>query len=155
MIRYRTAYQWILFDFGQFSRLIISVCPKLLDFLHQNLFPYVLEALKDCRRRRRLPVELNRLDETPLIPTRSKEFYDYTYLSRYVKKIIKETQLYYGSRKNFNKRAQKIIWLVTLWLCWSFLTSNQRVIPHLLPVILTKLLKTSFFYSKENLLEPQ
>ncbi|MFP3126289.1 tyrosine-type recombinase/integrase [Ectobacillus funiculus] len=57
------------------------------------IFPYVLEALKDCRRRRRLPTELNRLDKTPLIPTRSQEFYDYTYLSRYVKKIIKETEL--------------------------------------------------------------
>lgn len=57
------------------------------------VFPYVLEALKDCRRRRRVPTELNRLDETPLIPTRSQEFYDYTYLSRYVKKIIKETEL--------------------------------------------------------------
>ena len=38
------------------------------------IFPYVLEALKNCRRRRRLPVELNGLDETPLIPTRNKEF---------------------------------------------------------------------------------
>ncbi|GAA3313484.1 hypothetical protein GCM10020331_003720 [Ectobacillus funiculus] len=26
------------------------------------------------------------MDETPLIPTRNQEFYDYTYLSRYVKK---------------------------------------------------------------------
>ena len=33
------------------------------------------------------------MDETPLIPTRNQEFYDYRYLSRYVKKIIKETQL--------------------------------------------------------------
>ncbi|WP_182102495.1 tyrosine-type recombinase/integrase [Niallia taxi] len=57
------------------------------------IFPYVLEALQMLRKRRRLPVELNPSDDTPLIPTIRKKHYDFTYLSRYVTEIIKETNL--------------------------------------------------------------
>jgi integrase len=57
------------------------------------IFPYVLEALKVIRMRRRLPIELNPTDNTPLIPTIKKKHYDFTYLSRYVTDVIKGTNL--------------------------------------------------------------
>lgn len=57
------------------------------------IFPYVLDALKIIRKRRKLPIELDPTDMSPVIPTIKQQFYDHTYLSRYVKKIIQETNL--------------------------------------------------------------
>jgi integrase/recombinase XerD len=40
-----------------------------------------------------LPIELNPTDNTPLIPNIKKNHYDFTYLSRYVTDIVKDTNL--------------------------------------------------------------
>ncbi|KAB8138534.1 tyrosine-type recombinase/integrase [Gracilibacillus oryzae] len=64
------------------------------------IFPYVLEALKILRRRRRLPEQLNPNDRSPLLANRSQTFYESTYLSKYVKKIIFQTNFPFLMSKN-------------------------------------------------------
>ncbi|MFC4404424.1 tyrosine-type recombinase/integrase [Gracilibacillus xinjiangensis] len=80
----------LFFDYttGHYFLASIGKNKKHRDVL---IFPYVLEALKMLRKRRRLSDQLNSNDHSPLLPNQSRTFYSATYLSKYVKKIIRQT----------------------------------------------------------------
>ncbi|WP_088069985.1 tyrosine-type recombinase/integrase [Gottfriedia luciferensis] len=55
------------------------------------IFPYVFDAIVEYRKRRRLPIELNPLDESPLFTSFNNKKYGHAYLSKYMTKVLSRT----------------------------------------------------------------
>lgn len=67
-----------------------------------TLLPYVIPAIKEFRLLRGLQTELDPKDDSPLFTTSKRNRYSSRYLSNYMKRIIKETELPFTKNKDIS-----------------------------------------------------
>ncbi|MDP4086567.1 MAG: site-specific integrase [Bacillota bacterium] len=139
----------ITFDYSNGQYWLEGIGKRKRPFL-KRISPVYFERIKEYRKRRKLPVVIDLLDNTPLFPDRNQKSYTSKNLSNYIIKAILDTKLPFlkGREKRITPHSFRHAFAIYLYREGADLYTIQKELGHSDPKTTTRYLEKAF--KKEN-----